>query len=156
MTLTTQNTSIDSPKKTIPLELVIYYLEKENLTVPQIARRLNLQPSSIHKKLKRHNYRPGYLKTLGNVEIPMLQQVRHKLLSELALSDYKKTSDAQKATIWAILTDKQRLLEDKPTQLIGYADLIKAKEIEENRIKAFEDKYGLLDADDTINKGTTN
>ena len=129
---------------TLPItELIIHYIEQDNLNITQVADRLNVNKSTVSKRLKKANYIPGYLRNLDRLELSLLKQVRSKYLNHLATSDLKKVSPRDAATTWAILTDKQLLLEGKPNSIVAYADLVKAQEIVRKERRAFEEKYGI-------------
>ena len=143
------NISPDSNEfNSLPLtELMIHYIEQDHLNITQVADKLNVNKSTVSKRLKKANYIPGYLKNLDRLELSLLKQARSKYLNHLATADIKKVSPQAAATTWAILTDKQLLLEGKPNSIVAYADLVKAQEIVRQERRAFESKYGITQAD---------
>jgi hypothetical protein len=62
--------------------------------------------------------------------------------------------------MYGILTDKQLLLEGKPNKIVAYADMVRAKELADKRIQAFESKYNKVSRpktiDDTIDLEASN
>ena len=128
--------------KNIPIELMIHYIDQEGLSITDCAKKLGINKTSVSSRLKRHGYVPGYLKNYDNAEISMLKQIRSGILNKIASYDHKKTSFSQLTTAYGILTDKQLILEGKPNQIVAHADLVKAKELEEKRIREFEKRFG--------------
>ena len=144
-----QAQTINAPTKTapnnsgIPTELFIHCIETEHLSITDTAKRYNLDKSTVSARLKRAGYIPGYLKNIDSAELSLLKQIGHKLLNHITTTDLKKISLQQATTSYAILTDKQLLLEGKPTNIIAYADLVKARELARESMHAFESKYNI-------------
>ena len=151
MTAKQSNNALTSARgeNRIPTEVIIHLIENEGLTITECAKRVNLNQSNISRRLQKANYTPGYLKSIDRAEISILKQLRHKLLKTIACADLKKVSLQQASTAYAILTDKQLLLEGKPNSIVAYADLVKARELYQAKIKAFEDKYGIKTNDNS-------
>jgi len=142
--------------KGINIADIIELVEHKGLTHGEAAKILGCDRSNVSAHLRNYGYKPGDLKKYQHLRADILSFHQMRLLNYLTDEKLKKSSAMQIASMYGILYDKERLETGKSTTNVAYADIVKAKEIEENRIKAFEDKYGLLETDDPLNKGTTN
>ena len=131
--------------KGIPLHKIIDCIENKNLTITETAKFLGSSKSNISTRLSSVGYKPHYLKKFKDNRADVLATYEQLLLNSITPSDIKDAKLRDKVTSFAILYDKERLERGQSTDNIAYVDMLKAQELEQEKLKKFEDKYGLTD-----------
>jgi hypothetical protein len=141
------NSSTDTSKlpKNIPINEIIDLIEVHGLNQAQAAKMLDCDKSNISNRLKAIGFVPSYLKKFKERKADIWASYSKILLNAITTDDLQKAGLSQKVTGAAICDDKERLARGQVTDIIGTVDMVKAQEIVKQRMKTFEEKYGLTD-----------
>ncbi len=112
--------------KYIPIESIIE-LRQKNLSPQQIATLLGCTRSSIVQRLKSIEISNHYVKNRAHV----LAWYQSKIIQSITDADLQKANLRDKIISASILYDKERLETGQSTQILGYADALKARETAE-------------------------
>ena len=140
--------------KNIPIYDIIDCIENKGLNQSQTAKLLDCHKSNVSARLKAIGYQPQYLEKYKNNRADILATYQQIILNSIDASDLKKAGLSQKIVASGILFDKERLERGQSTENIAYADMSRAQEIVDNRIKKFEEKYGISAKDVGNSVGT--
>lgn len=138
----------------IPIE-VILAMREEGMGVKEIARELGVSHQNISKRLKKVQKDVKRFDRWKKYKADVLAWKQKEILDNLTEEDIKKASVREKAVLFGVLYDKERLERGKSTQNISIAhfdaELAKLEE-EERRLKK---ELGIVDVEVTPEDGTS-
>jgi hypothetical protein len=137
----------------ISIEDIIYCVDVLKLNYTQTADRLGCHPSNISTRLQRYGYQPGYLDTFKEHQADLYAIRRARIAKHITDEKLEKMSAYQLVGMDSVTLNSERLIRGESTENIAYADMTKAKQLVDDKIKAFEAKYNL---DESINNGGDN
>lgn len=117
----------------------IIELRDRGLSDGEIAKLLMTGPEFVEDKLVpmlkeiRHLV-PEFRK----YEPDVLANLRRRILASITKEDIKKATLQQRAITYGILLEKENLLKGKPTQVIGYWDLVRMKQMLQKELAELE------------------
>lgn len=119
-------------RKEIPDELILEYRQK-NLTHEQIAKICGIARETVSRRLAKMDL--AGLDIFKKHESDVLINKRKKILESIKEEDIEKASLSQKTVAYAILVDKQRLINDQSTANIAnvHADIKAIRELARER-----------------------
>lgn len=135
--------------KGIPLYDIIDCIQNKNLSISDTARLLNSSKSNISTRLSKAGYKPNYLQHYKDHRADILSSYQQIILNSITPEDLKKAGLSQKMMAYGVLYDKERLERGQSTENIAYADMAKAQAIVQDKMHAFESKYGIKQDTDT-------
>jgi hypothetical protein len=135
----------------IPIEDIIFCIDVLKLNQSQTARRLGCDSSNISQRLKAYGYEPGYLDTFKEHQADLYAIRRARIAKHLTDDKLEKMSAYQLVGMDSVTLNSERLIRGESTSNISHLDMVRAKELVDNKIKAFESKYNL---DDDSNNDT--
>ena len=139
----TSSTQVTTQQKNIPISLIIDLLEIKGLNQAQAAKVVGCHKSNISKRLKDLDYTPGYLKSFKDNRADILAALQAQIVKHITPEKLQKASAYQLTGMMSLLHNQERLERGQSTENIAYADMSKAQAIVQEKIKAFEDKYGI-------------
>ena len=129
--------------KGIPLYDIIDCIQNKNLSISDTARLLNSSKSNISTRLSKAGYKPAYLQLYKDHRADILSSYQQLILNSITPEDLKKAGLSQKMMAYGVLYDKERLERGQSTENIAYADMAKAQAQVQEKLHAFESKYGI-------------
>ena len=138
------STSSTLPKG-IPLYEIIDCIVNKKLSQTDTATLLGCDKSNISKRLKESGYQANYLTNYKNQRADILASYQQIILNSITNEDLQKAGLSQKMMAYGVLYDKERLERGQSTENIAYQDTLKAQQIVQDKIKSFNDKYGITD-----------
>ena len=139
----TSSTQVTTQQKNIPISLIIDLLETKGLNQAQAAKVVGCHKSNISKRLKDLDYTPGYLKSFKDNRADILAALQAQIVKHITPEKLQKASAYQLTGMMSLLHNQERLERGQSTENIAYADMSKQQAIVKEKIKAFEDKYGI-------------
>ena len=133
--------------KGIPLYDIIDCIQNKNLSISDTARLLNSSKSNISTRLSKAGYKPNYLQHYKDHRADILSSYQQIILNSITPEDLKKAGLSQKMMAYGVLYDKERLERGQSTENIAYADMAKAQAQVQEKLHAFESKYGIKQAE---------
>ncbi len=109
--------------KGIPLEAIIE-LRKKNLSTVQIATLLGCTPHNIQIRLKDVELVKDFVSNRSTI----FSHPHRIILNSITSADIKKANLRDKIISAGVLYDKERLETGQSTQIMGYADALKARD----------------------------
>ena len=149
--IATSHTPADNYR--INIEDIIYCIDVLKLNHTQTAQRLGCDRSNISQRLKTYGYQPGYLDDFKNNQADLYAIRRARIAKHITDEKLEKMSAYQLVGMDSVTLNSERLIRGESTENIAYADMTKAKELVDNKIKAFESKYNI---DETTNNEDDN
>ena len=129
--------------KGIPLYDIIDCIENKGLSLTDTGKLLGTHKSNVSRRLKAAGYRPKYLQHYKDHRADILASYQQIILNSINPEDLKKAGLSQKMMAYGVLYDKERLERGQSTENIAYQDTLKAQQIVQDKIKSFNDKYGI-------------
>ena len=114
--------------KGIPLEAIIDYRRK-NLSCSQIATLLHCHPSNISRRLKDADEEINLTNAFEKSRAFIFRNEQRKIIQSITPADRKKAGLLEKVKATTFLHNAERTDEGKPTNITGYVDMIKARQI---------------------------
>ena len=139
----TSSTQVTTQQKNIPISLIIDLLETKGLNQAQAAKVVGCHKSNISKRLKDLDYTPGYLKSFKDNRADILAVLQAQIVKHITPEKLQKASAYQLTGMMSLLHNQERLERGQSTENIAYADMSKAQAIVQEKIRAFEEKYGI-------------
>ena len=133
----------------ISIEDIIYCIDVLKLSQKQTADRLQCHESNISQRLKAYGYKPGDLITFKQQEAERYAIRRLRIAKHLTDDKMEKMSAYQLTGMDAMTLTNERLIRGQSTENVAYQDDLKAQQIWQEKIKAFQDKYGITQATTT-------
>ena len=140
---------VNPGSKYIPLELIIDYVSNKHLSVTETAKLLDCGKSNISQRLKKAGISVQHLDRYAKFKADVFEALSYEIAKSVNYKDLQKAGLSQKITTLAILTDKIHVLRGQASDIVGTVDMVKAQEIVQGHMKAFRDKYGITDVQDT-------
>ena len=142
------NTPSSTYNYRIPIEDIIHCIDVLKLNHTQTAQRLGCDRSNISRRLKDYGYQSGYLDDFKDHQADLYAIRRMRIAKHLTDDKLEKMSAYQLVGMDSVTLNSERLIRGESTSNIAYADMIKAKELVDEKMKAFENKYMV---DESIN-----
>ena len=137
----------------IPIDDIIYCVDVLKLSHQQTADRLGCHKSNITQRLRDYGYNSGYLEDFKANQADLLSIRRMRIAKFLTDDKLDKMSAYQLVGMDSMSLNSERLIRGESTSNIAYADMIKAKELVDQKMQAFENKYM---TDESINNDGDN
>ena len=138
-----QQTALSQTNKFIPISAIIELMEVKGLNQAQTAKVLGCSKPNISNRLKALDYTPGYLKSFKDNRADVLSALQAQIVKHITPEKLQKASAYQLTGMMSLLHNQERLERGQSTENIAYQDMSKAQAIIKEKIKAFEDKYGI-------------
>ena len=129
--------------KGIPLYDIIDCINNKGLSITDTAKLLNTTKSNVSVRLSKAGFKPNYLQLYKDHRADILSSYQQLILNSITPEDLKKAGLSQKMMAFGVLYDKERLERGQSTENIAYADMAKAQAIVQDKIKSFQEKYGI-------------
>ena len=127
----------------ISIEDIIYCIDVLKLSHSQTADRLNCTKSNITQRLQAYGYKPGALTSFKNNEADRYAIRRLRIAKHLTDEKLESCSAYQLVGMDNMTLQEERLIRGQSTENIAYQDTLKAQQIVQDKIKSFNDKYGI-------------
>ena len=125
----------------INIEDIIYCIDVLKLNQTQTAQRLKCHESNISKRLQAYGYKSGDLTSFKKQEADRYAIRRLRIAKHITDDKLEKMSAYQLVGMDNITLQQERLIRGESTENISYLDVVKAKQVMEDRLQTFESKY---------------
>lgn len=132
-----------SVNKNISIDEIIYCLDVLKLNKTQTAQRLGCAKSNITQRLQTYGYQTGDLDRFKTNQADLLTIRRHRIAKALTDEKIQKMSAYQLVGMDSVTLQSERLIRGESTENIAYMDIVKAKQAIDDKVRAFEKKYGI-------------
>ena len=122
-------------------------MEVNGLNQAQTAKVLGCSKPNISNRLKQLDYVPGYLKSFKDNRADILSALQAEIVKHITPDKLQKASAYQLTGMMSLLHNQERLERGQSTENIAYADMAKAQAQVQEKLHAFESKYGITQAD---------
>ena len=137
------------PRKGIPIESIIA-LRRKQLSMSQIAKILGCSKPNIVMRLKKIGCELDRLDNFKEVKADLLELELKRNIESITHTDRKKAGYRDKVISAGILIDKIQLLAGKATQIMGYADALKARDVVKMTLEELQAIYKQRQSDAAI------
>ena len=125
----------------ISIEDIIYCIDILKLSHKQTADRLGCTKSNITQRLQTYGYKSGYIDDFKSNQADLYSIRRMRIAKHLTDDKLEKMSAYQLVGMDSVTLNSERLIRGESTSNIAYADMIKAKELVDQKMQAFESRY---------------